>query len=456
MTDAVLERPTVVVVGAGFSGLLTALHLLRAPDGPRVRLCERRPRFARGAAYSTSDAEHLLNVRAGNMSAFADAADHFLRWLETAPCAQGRPPGPFVSRGLYGSYLQGLLRSAAEGARAGRLILEADGVEAVRRDGAGWRVRLDVGREFGAEAVVLAVGNLPPQAPPGFSDAALSSAAYVADPWGGDVDRLPHEGQAVLLGTGLTMVDAALRLARERPGLRLLAVSRRGLLPRRHLGEGPAPAAMPPPRGLGAAALARTLRVAAQEADWRAVVDGLRPHVQDTWREWPLEERERFLRHLRPWWDVHRHRLAPAVATKLDHLTASGGLSTAAGRVEAVEPAGRGLAVAWSPRGTRDRLQVHAAAVVNCTGPNGDLDRVRDPLLRGLADAGLIRADACRLGLEVDAAGRLVGRDGRANPTLLGVGPLTRGAFWEITSVPDIRVQAAACAATLLDAVTCA
>lgn len=456
MIDAVLERPTVVVVGAGFSGLLTTLHLLQAPDGPRVRLCERRPRFARGAAYSTSDAEHLLNVRAGNMSAFADAPDHFLRWLETAPCARGRPPGPFVSRSLYGSYLQGLLRAAAEGARAGRLILEADGVEAVRREGAGWRVRLDVGREFGAEAVVLAVGNLPPQAPPGFGEAALSSRAYVADPWGDDVDRLPHEGEAVLLGTGLTMVDAALRLARERPRLRLLALSRRGLLPRRHLGEGPAPAAMQPPDDLGAAALARMLRRAARDADWRAVVDGLRPHVQDIWRGWPLAERERFLRHLRPWWDVHRHRLAPAVASRLDHLTASGTLATATGRVERVEAAGDALDVSWSPRGSRRSVRLRAAAVVNCTGPNGDLSRAKDPLLRGLADAGLIRADACRLGLEVDASGRLVGRDGAASPSLMGVGPLTRGAFWEITSVPDIRVQAAACAATLLEEVACA
>ncbi len=445
-----LERPTVVVVGAGFSGLLTALHLLRDADGPRVRLCERRPRFARGAAYSTSDAEHLLNVRAGNMSAFADTPDHFVRWLErSAPARAPRAAtGPFVSRGVYGSYLQALLREAAEAAPAGRLILEADGVETVRPDGAGWRVRLDVGREFPADAVVLAVGNLPPRAPPGFTDAALVSHAYVADPWGGSMDDVPAEGEAVLLGTGLTMVDAALRLARERPGLRLLALSRRGLLPRRHLAEGPPPLARSPPAGAGVRTLARQLRAAAGGADWRAVVDGLRPYVQETWRAWPLAERERFLRHMRPWWDVHRHRLAPAVASKLDHLKASGALATAAGRIERVDPVGGELEVVWSPRGSRERRRLRAAAVVNCTGPNGALAQVRDPLLRGLTEAGLVRADACRLGLDVDASGRLVGREGRANPTLLGVGPLTRGAFWEITSVPDIRVQAAACAAS--------
>ncbi len=325
-------------------------------------------------------------------------------------------------------------------------------METVRPDGAGWRARLDVGREFRADAVVLAVGNLPPQAPPGFTDAALASAAYVADPWGVEADDLPRQGTAVLLGAGLTMIDAALRLSRERPDLRLLALSRRGLLPRRHLGEGPAPKATASPEGLSVRALARTLRASARTTDWRAVVDGLRPHVQATWRAWPQAERERFLRHLRPWWDVHRHRLAPAVASKLDHLTASGVLATAAGRVERVEPAEDGLEVVWSPRGVRERRTLRAAAVINCTGPNGDLARVRDPLLGGLAEAGLLRADACRLGLDVDAAGRLIGRDGRAHPTLLGVGPLTRGAFWEITSVPDIRVQAAACAATVRQA----
>lgn len=39
---------------------------------------------------------------------------------------------------------------------------------------------------------------------------------------------------------------------------------------------------------------------------------------------------------------------------------------------------------------------------------------------------------------------------GAVSRSLYAVGPLTRGAFWEITAVPDIRGQAAAVAAELL------
>ncbi len=441
------------VVGAGFSGLLTALHLLCDPNGPRVRLIERRPAFGRGAAYSTSSREHLLNVRAANMSAFPDQPSHFCDWLSRdAPTEEATV---FVTRACYGAYLQAMLRQAAEQSEAGRLILEADEAVELRPKaagaaGPGWSVTLGMGRSVSADAVVLAVGNLPPHLPPGVDAVVAESPGYFGDPWSADFSALPEQGCMLVIGTGLTMVDLALRLASERPGLKILAFSRRGLQPRRHLGQGPAPEPFAPEPGATPRSLMRRLRQGARSSDWRAVIDGLRPHVQAVWRGWSLEERNQFLRHLRPWWDIHRHRLAPAVASKLDHLTGCGALSTAAGRVVSVAPHGEGLKVVWTPRGTRERRELDVVGLVNGTGPNGDLTRVGDPLLAGLAAQGLIRADACRLGLDVGADGRLIGSDGSTRLDLYAVGPITRGAFWEITSVPDIRVQAAQCAAAIL------
>ncbi len=442
-------RSTVAIVGAGFSGLLTALHLLRERDGPRVLLIERGPAFGRGAAYSTTRQEHLLNVRAGNMSAFPEQPAHFVDWL--ARQGQAEEVTTFVTRARYGGYLQAMLREAAEASAAGRLILEADDAVELRPEPRGWTVELGMGRNLRVDAAVLAVGNLPPHLPPGVDAETAMSHAYFGDPWSADFGALPEEGCVVMIGAGLTMVDLALRLASERPGLRLLALSRRGLPPRRHLGRGPAPEPFAPEPADTPRSLLRRLREGAASSDWRALVDGLRPHVQSVWRSWSLEERSRFLRHLRPWWDIHRHRLAPAVAAKLDHLTASGALTIAAGRILSVRADGDALQVAWTPRASRERRALTAVGVVNCTGPNGDLARVSDPLLSGLVAGGLIQADACRLGLDVGADGRLIGRDGAANLDLYAVGPITRGAFWEITSVPDIRVQAAQCAAAILE-----
>ena len=434
------SRPSVAVIGGGFSGLLTALHLLEAPGGPCVRLIERRDGFGRGAAYASSRHGHLLNVRASNMSAHPDRPGHFLDWL----AAQGDAPAAFVSRTHYGDYLQHLLREAATQGEAGRLILDRDEAVDVAPEGDGWSVALAIGRRVRAAAVVLAVGNLPPPVPAGLDEEAAAHPAYLADPWSRRMEAAPQAGVAVLLGTGLTMVDTALRLERERPGLRLHALSRRGLLPRRHLVEGPSPSPWRP-GDLRARAILREARRRAQGSDWRAVVDGLRPVVQDVWGAWSDTERGRFLRHLRPWWDVHRHRIAPQVASRLDHLTSCGRLRVARGRLAAATPDGEGLSVAWTtPDGEVRTLR--ASALVNCTGPNGDLTRAGDPLLSGLAAQGLIRADAHRLGLDSDPQGRLLGRDGRGERPLFGVGPVTRGALWEITSVPDIRVQARACA----------
>jgi len=446
------RRQTVAVIGAGFSGVLTALRLLDAPDGPCVRLVERRARFGQGAAYSTTSPQHLLNVRAANMSALPEQPLHFLDWLErNGVTSEGRT---FVTRACYGDYLQSMLRDAAETARAaGRLMLEADGVTALHRRGERWRVELAMGRGFEADAVVLALGNLPPHPPATLDPDAAHSPAYAAEPWTLDPEQAPENGQVVLLGTGLTMVDVALSLSQARPDLQMLALSRRGLLPRRHLGSGPAPEPMDKLDGSVTQAL-RQLRTAAGAADdWRAVVDGVRPHVQAIWRDWPQAERRRFLRHARPWWDIHRHRLAPPVAERIDHLTASGALRTAAGRIARITPADGGLEIHWNARGETEPRRTRAALVINCTGPGGDLGGSGEPLVADLVRQGLIRADACRLGVDVDSDSRLVGDGGACDhPTLFAVGPITRGAFWEVTAVPDIRVQAAECARSVIGA----
>jgi uncharacterized NAD(P)/FAD-binding protein YdhS len=446
------KRPTVAVIGAGFSGVLTALRLLDAENGPCVRLVERRSQFGQGAAYSTTNPQHLLNVRAANMSAFPEEPLHFLDWLaRTHVTDEGHT---FVTRACYGDYLQSLLRATAETARAaGRLMLEADEVVALHRHGERWRVELAMGRGFFADAVVLALGNLPPHAPPMLTPEAARSPAYACEPWSLDPQRAPEGGTAVLLGTGLTMVDVALSLSQARPDLKILALSRRGLLPHRHLGAGPTPQPTDKPEG-GVTETLRQLRAKVPGAEnWRAVIDGLRPHVQAIWRDWPEAERRRFLRHARPWWDIHRHRLAPPVAERIDHLTASGMLRTAAGRISRIEPAGEGLTLHWTARGETAPRRTEAGLVVNCTGPGGDLAGSGDPLLADLARQGLLRADACRLGVDVDPESRLIGGAGDCDhPTLFAVGPITRGAFWEVTAVPDIRVQAGECAHAVIGA----
>jgi uncharacterized NAD(P)/FAD-binding protein YdhS len=425
------------VIGGGFSGLLTAAHLLSGDPDVQVRLVERSDRFARGRAYAPAAADPLLNVRAANMSAFPDRPRDFVDWL----AAQGEASGPdaFVSRRRYGDYLQGLLRDeiAAPG-RAGRLLLEADEAVRLSRAAGRWRVELALGRKFEADVVVLAVGLAPPAPAPGTEPSALAAAAYVDDPWSMDPTALP-DGHLLLLGSGLTMVDVALSLAG--PGRRLLAVSPHGLIPRSH---GPTVLAPLPDRALDTPKLAlAALRARARATGWREAVDGVRPLTEAVWGRWSLAERRRFLRHLRPWWDVHRHRMAPAVAAEVAGHIASGGLTVAAGRVERLAWDGEQFEAVIRGRGQAKPQVWRFAGVVNCTGPRGDLEAA-SPLLAGLVADGMIRPDPMRLGAEVSPEDfQALGADGRATAGLFLVGPLTRFAVWEASAVPDLRNQTA-------------
>ena len=432
----------IAIVGAGFSGSLLALQILRANADARVFLIERAEQFGRGLAYGAADSGHLLNVRAANMSAFPDEPDHFTDWLRsTVPPGKAAPT--FVSRQLYGAYLQALLGTIIQTEHgAGRLIAVGDEVAEVDFGGSRPRLRLALGHDLDADYVVLATGNLPPRDLPCLADAA--SSRYIRDPWSeGSLADCAPDDSILLIGTGLTAVDMIVRLKGLGHTGPIAAVSRRGLHPHRHVDRGPGITPLALPSRPALTALLRYVRAEAEAKSWREAVDGIRHGVQRLWFEASADERGRFLRHLRPWWDVHRHRVAPSVADLVDDLTAQGALTFAAGRIESVRFDDDGADVAWRRRGATTNGTMRVDRIVNCTGPAGNLAEARLPLIRDLLNRGYARPDAHELGLDVDGDCRIIDAHGRPQERLLAIGPMSRGAFWEITAVPDIRVQAA-------------
>jgi uncharacterized NAD(P)/FAD-binding protein YdhS len=417
----------VAIVGGGFSGTMMAVELVRLGRSEIV-LIERRMRPAAGMAYSTDEGAHLLNVRADNMSAFADAPDHFARWAVAK--GVGRPDG-FVRRRDYRRYLEEQLALAE---RSGKLQLVRDTAAGLAADVDGIVVSLASGGLIGADQAVLAGGNFPGRLPAALG---LPEERLVHDPWSIDgvaaVKRLAAEtdGELLLLGTGLTMVDTCLTLDQAGFAGRILALSRRGLVPHAYQAQGAPPLSWQPPARLGD--LMREIRRRSAESGWRPVIEGIRPHSIALWRGFTEAERRRFLRHARPWWDIHRHRIAPEVGARIARLREEGRLEVVAGRIARAADEGR-LTIARRGGGVVER---EVTAAINCTGPAGDISRVDDPLIRRLLASGLARPDALGLGLEVDAASRVVG----PAEGLYAIGPLTRGAFWEIVAVPDIRRQ---------------
>ena len=365
------------------------------------------------------------------MSAWASEPDHFATRFE----AEGGDRRDFAQRRLYDRYLGEILEDAVKSGRT--TVIHASAVSAQRVNGQ-WSVGLDDGSAVQARALALAVGNQAPERLRAFDRA---GRRYIANPWGDAARAAVREladsgGDALLVGTGLTMVDLVLSLDAAGHRGRIIALSRRGLVPRAHADFAPAPVERDQvPHG----SLRETwdwLRRRSAEVGWRAAVDSLRPHSHMLWQSLEPAEQQRFLRHARPWWDVHRHRIAPAVAATIKRLIAEGRLEVMAGRIMSACDTADGLSVELRPRRASDRRRRTFAYAFNCTGPLHSIERTRDPLLRSLLDSRAVRPDQLAIGLAVD-------ENSRAGERVWALGPLTKGRYWEIIAVPDIRDQAA-------------
>lgn len=439
-------RKSFVIIGGGASGVILAAHLLRASDpAPRVTLVEKTGAFGRGLAYSTTLDDHVLNVGAHGMSALADEPEHFRQWLADHgfPPASGSPF--FAPRQLYGDYLGDIAADLAARAPGLLRLLHAEAVS-LSPTATGVTVGLADGRVLEADAAILAVGH---------DDTPASLFPHAVRPGSGPDTPPSGDVPVVILGSGLSMVDTWLTLKARGHAGPIVALSRRGLTPRPHLPRRPAPLeGIEVPFGLHPARLLHWLRGlvrrhAAAGGDWQDVVDGLRPFNQRIWRAWSPDSRRCFLRHAKAWWDVHRHRVAPHIHARLMAAMETGELRVIAGRAGEVHETATGFSVEVLSRDASVPQAIEGARIYDCTGVVRDVASGGIAILRFLTDGGMARSDPLRLGLDVTVDCAVVDATGDVSDRIFAIGPLTRGAFFEIEAVPDIREQAKRLAARL-------
>lgn len=456
----------IAIIGGGFSGTMTAVNLARLSPAPlRVTLLNPGSPAGRGIAYGTRRPEHLLNVAARNMSALADHPNHFLEWLRTrteyADVPEAELRETYLPRRVYGDYLRGLLQHYARpvdpGSRVELVPLDAE-VLALEPAGAVTRLRLADGTSLDADKVVLATGNESPADLPGHATVA-THPAWCANPWLDWESRIPSSGDIVLLGTGLTTVDAIITLLALGWRGTIHAVSRHGLLPESHF-KGVDDPLFPPANidlaTLGLAGLVRLLeehcaRLRAAGLNPAMVVDKLRPHTARIWGAFTDAERREFVAQHAARWNVLRHRIAPSIHRQVADALASGRLKITRAAVTGVQPLGARIGVALRSRDGAASV-MEAALAINCTGPHTRFSATRSPLLQQLLRDGLAQPDAMDMGIRVGPDFAVVARDGRRSPCLLALGPLLRGTLWESIAVPELRGQALRVAQTLLDA----
>ncbi len=471
----------IAIVGAGFCGTMVATHLLKQLTDPHTTvMLINRPHpeskstsLARGLAYGTNSTMHLLNVPAGRMSAFDDQPNDFLAFLHANKViADG---GSFVPRHWYGAYLQATLNNVVDQAVAGFCVRKQAVSSILPTDPGhtGYELRFDDGDRVVADCVVLALGNFLPDNPIFIGPKLAGHERYVRDPWAaGAVDGVDLDRPVLLVGTGLTMFDMVVSLkARAKPNqtLRIHAVSRRGLSPQSHRTHTTMPLFDFVPPAIFAKASARAYlravrdQISAIEAtggDWRDVLASLRPITPTLWSGLPISEKRRFLRHLKPYWETHRHRAAAVVFDVVGECRKQGEVEVLAAKILALDETTDGFRVQLQKRGGKGadndgadensaqrngrELTINVGTIINCTGPSSDIGA--EPLLVQMVSAGLVAVDSLRLGIEVADDYRVGDQHSRTHTAIFYVGPLLKARDWEATAVPELRVHARAVA----------
>jgi uncharacterized NAD(P)/FAD-binding protein YdhS len=442
---------TLVIIGAGFSGTVAAIEFLRtAPDGSKLIIVNRSGQMAKGLAYGTNSPTHLLNVPAGNMTAIVKDPDSYLKYCQLID--KDITASSFTPRKLYGEYLEFLL-NGAEASAKGRVHFKqvTANVRRISAHESGAKIELDVEEEIFADQIILALGHFPPLTPRALLNM-QDSPLYIPDPWSKNFTKL-HDSDApiLLVGGGLTALDVISSLKKANHSGEIHMLSRRGLLPLPHRSS----------RGIAVShdSLREKLLKQAQttlnhfrlirkyihicsDSNWRDIIAAIRPITSQLWVRLPEKEQRRFLRHVQPYWDVHRHRVAPTTYETFEKALKENKIVTIAGRITSVEESTDGAKLTISLRGMQEQKTINVKYIINCTGPNSNPMLINEELIKSLVHEDLISIDKHGLGINVTDDLSVIDSTGKASSWLSYVGPMLKATFWEATAVPELRVHA--------------
>lgn len=448
---------TITIIGGGYCGTMTAVHLLQQCSMPvHIVLVNAGNPIAKGIAYSTYSESHLLNVIAGKMSAWPGDAGHFVNWVSKTPGYQDIDPGllayTFLPRALYGHYLEEIWQHAlAHKPGHVRLTVHENMALDIRKNEHGYAVALDNGTMLDTDIVVIATGNSAPRNPPLADKSFYASPHYYANPWhAGAVSNIENKRDILIVGNGLTMVDTLLGLRENGFTQNIYSLSPNGfaILPHRHTGmvytrltdELKEPYDLLTLLSLSNKhiKIVRRLGLSAEP-----VIDSLRQHTQKIWQALTPQERRLFYVRLRHFWGVARHRVPIHIHDKLQQMRISNKLRVIAGRITAITETAEGIRVEFYNKKAQENQHILVERVINCTGPESDINYCDNPLLRNLAQSGTLVADDLAIGVMADVStGQVYSHDGKLAENMYTMGTNLKGILWESTAIPELRTQA--------------
>ena len=431
---------TIGIIGGGAAGVLTALRILSSDKNSKFKVIifdKSKKKFGLGAAYGTTSPYHLLNVRAEAMSLFQETPEHFTAWL--AEKGYGFTPKDFVPRQIYGKYIDDVFSNICNNNPSAIETIH-DEVTSLKIEADKYVIQFGDTKSLPADYVVIATGNFPPHSF-SFISPHLRAPNYFENPWTINWEVVSRTRSLVLIGSGLTAVDVGFHLIKSGYQGKIVSLSRHGLLPSVHTEEGGASQSTLPSIEGSLKQKIKILRewLSNSKEPWQHRFDLLRPVTQSLWQSFTLEEAKRFIRHLQPYWDIHRHRIDPHINHVLAEAAKVGHFSVIAAKIESIAHVDDSLKVSYRPRHSENIENIDAECVINCTGPSSPFLKSNSQLISQMMEDGLAVQDKLKIGIRTTKEGKVVSKN---NNNIWAIGSLRRGELWETTALREIKDQA--------------
>lgn len=438
----------IAIVGGGLSGSLVAIYLLKyIKYSLEILLFEKSTeQLYRGAAYSSKLPYQLLNVPVNGMSLFQEDNLHFFNWLNDKNIKAA--VDDFVSRKLFGDYVEETMQKYITENNVHHFQIIQDEVIDVTTNDSKTIVYSKKHLPVEVNKVYLCTGNFLPES---LKNSSLENLVnnYIQNPWDGKFfSKIKPNDTVFILGTGLSMVDWVMSLCKnENFKGKIIALSRRGFLPLSH-GLNPAYQLQKIPDFNTSSILdiyywikSEVKYAESQHKNYRSVIDAVRPFLNEIWGTLSKEDKQQFCRHIKPFWDIHRHRIPVHSFDFLNQLINEQILEIISGRLIGVDDKENEFSITFQPKRITNFKTIKSNWIINCTGPQTNYTKIDDLLFQNMLISETFDTGDINLGLVTQDMGFIVAKNGKINENIIMIGPAAKGNLWEIIALNEIKQQ---------------
>ena len=425
-----------LIIGDGFSAAVALVHLLRQGiDSQSISILGKRT-LGRGNAYDCVSPAFRLNVREDLPIIFSEDPLHFARWAnEHIKDPQAKTSaGYFYRRSDFGAYMNQLVNHQLDGRALNHIQGKAQRITG--SDGQ-WRVELKTGKYIDAKAMILATGNATPTWPCLVHIEQTSSQLTLTEnPWPGDyLHPIPANDHVLLLGGGLTALDAINGLVEQGHQGKVSVISPRALFPP---SQAPWTRTKQPqwPNPITPARLVRFMRhylpnTPTDQSEWQCAWEELRPDLNRIWQGFNAHQRRILMKRFGWLWNLYRFRASPQTIAAYHQMLDQQQIEFRCGRAMKITDRDGAIHVTL-----HHGEVVHGHHLINCTGV------ARDGLLDQMIGDAIASPDALKSSIAIDPQLAVLDPMGKVYQSLWMIGPATMASLGDVIAASAIAKQA--------------